>query len=104
MGIASACLENPHKRKLKAEMLQSGFLHKGSRKKQLSAQKALLVPVDFSLFQALTPPHTGGLMDQSVSSGKENTNLSQTQALNTYLGLAVQAAATSGRYCPNPAS
>lgn len=47
----SACLESPHKRKLKAEMLQSRFLHKGSRNKQLSTQKALLVLVDLGSFQ-----------------------------------------------------
>lgn len=104
MGIGNACLENAPKRKLKAEMLQSRFLQKGSRNKQVSALKVLLVLVDFGFLRALTPLHTSVLMDQSVSIGKGNTSLSQTQALNTYLGLAVQAAATSGRYCPNPAS
>lgn len=81
--------------------------------------------MDSGLFWALTPQHTSAYL---LCSGvhfavitevvlqmnlhlvgvklqlQMGINPSQTQVLNTYLGLAVQAAATSGRYCPNPVS
>lgn len=101
------------------------FLHKKGSNKQLSAQKTLLFLMDFGLFWALTPQHTStyflcsGIHFAVITEVVLRMNLhlvgmkwqlqmginpSQTQVLNTYLGLAVQAAATSGRYCPNPVS